>query len=251
MARNFSSSLHKLQVTTAIVTAYPFTVAGWGNVRDAALGQVLWSVSVSTTANDQWRLMFRGDVAGDPIVAGAKNSAGTFSSATTTTGYSINVWAHACGVFAGATDRAAFINGGSKGTNTASNTPVPTDRTNIGIMDNTSTKFEFAGLIAEVQLWNVALTDAEVLMLANGLHPYAVRPGSLVGYWPVYGHASPEVDWSGAGNNMTVEGTAVTDHIYTTPPLRQAAGWRGAFPPAAVANPAYQPWYHRAPVLAQ
>ena len=64
------------------------------------------------------------------------------------------------------------------------------------------------GRIAEVGFWSVSLSDAEVTALVRGVSPLMVRPGSLLGYWPVYGQASPEIDLSPSHAPMTLEGTA-------------------------------------------
>lgn len=39
------------------------------------------------------------------------------------------------------------------------------------------------GDISEVGYWNVALTDADVAVLAKGVSPLLVRPEGLVAYW--------------------------------------------------------------------
>lgn len=63
-----------------------------------------------------------------------------------------------------------------------------------------STKGYFDGDIAEAAIWNVALSDAEIAMLAKGLSPLRVRPASLVSYVPMNGAASPVIDIvAGAG----------------------------------------------------
>lgn len=43
----------------------------------------------------------------------------------------------------------------------------------------------FAGLIAEVGIWSVVLSDDEIASLANGVAPIKVRPQSLVFYSPM------------------------------------------------------------------
>jgi len=69
----------------------------------------------------------------------------------------------------------------------------------------------FDGRIAEVTVWSVALTDAEIAALGKGAHPYTVRPANIVGYWPLW-TSNSGVDLSGGGNHMTATGTTVADH---------------------------------------
>ena len=89
-----------------------------------------------------------------------------------------------------------------------------------------------SGRIAEVALWDVALSAAEVAALASGVTPLHMRPGNLVAYWPVWGLHSPEIDLTSNGNNMTVTGPVKAGHapvtLYTpkwaaTVPLIEAA----------------------------
>jgi hypothetical protein len=65
----------------------------------------------------------------------------------------------------------------------------------------------WTGSIAEFAIWNGALlTQTEVSALAKGARPWTIRKGSLVGYWPLDGLASPEPDLSGNKGNGTVTG---------------------------------------------
>ena len=48
--------------------------------------------------------------------------------------------------------------------------------------------------IAEVAIWNLALTPAEMASLAAGTPALQVQPGNLRGYWPLCGVANPEPD---------------------------------------------------------
>ena len=63
-----------------------------------------------------------------------------------------------------------------------------------------------AGNIAHVGIWNVALTDAEVLSLANGLLPTRVRPQSLISYWACNARDLGELDPI-SRNDMTNQGS--------------------------------------------
>jgi hypothetical protein len=67
------------------------------------------------------------------------------------------------------------------------------------------------GTIAEVGVWNVALAAADFLALSKGISPLLVRPDALVAYWPLIGHASPEIDLRGR-NELTVTGATQVAH---------------------------------------
>jgi len=83
----------------------------------------------------------------------------------------------------------------------------------LGKIDTTSF-FAFDGKMAEVAIWNVALTNAERLRLVSGESPATIQSANLKAYWPIYGKASPEPDLSGSGNNAAITGTVpAADHF--------------------------------------
>lgn len=200
----------RLTNANAVITGYPFTLACWFNSDNIGISQVLMSVGDTATADNYHYLRAAGSVAGDPIQAGSAAS-GTARNAATGTGYSASTWHHACGVFAAAADRAAFIDGGSKGTNTQSTSPAGLDATAIGRLETSTPANHMSGMIAEAAIWDVALTDAEVALLAAGYSPLFVRPQNLVAYWPLIGRTSPEIDPIGKFE-MTVTGAVVAAH---------------------------------------
>ena len=104
-----------------------------------------------------------GATAGDPLV-GAFSDISNYTPVTTS-GYTVGVYFHGCLVAASATDRRAYINGGSKGTSTQSHTPTVTSLS-IGCNADTNDA-KFQGTIAEVRIYDRALTDPEVANLAN------------------------------------------------------------------------------------
>jgi hypothetical protein len=64
---------------------------------------------------------------------------------------------------------------------------------------------DLVGRIADVALWNVVLTTAEILALAKGVSPALIRRSSLTGYWPFMGlDLATEVDLCGAANAAQV-----------------------------------------------
>ena len=210
MARDFDGVNDLLRVGAAVVTTTPFTMACWFYPRNITGNHGLMGIETVGSNNNLHLLSAAGAVAGDPIRAWSRTSSSV--SASTTTGFSANVWQHACGVWASATDRRVFLNGGSKGTNATNINPSGMNRTQIG-MDQSGTE-EMSGLIAEACIWNVALTDAEVLLLANGVHPWRIRASAIAagGYWPLYGTQTAEADFSGRGNHLTVTEAIRGDH---------------------------------------
>lgn len=189
-ARGFTrASSHKLQVNSTPVTAVPITMACWFLSDSITVNQTLMSIAASGSAafSNQFGLFASGANAGDPIQAYAQSGGGG-TLASSTTGYSANCWSHAAAVFATTTSKSAFINGGSKGTNTTSQAPAGVDRISIGLTAQSTSGDAMSGMIAWPAIWNVALADVDIAALASGAHPATIHPESLVAFW----------DWTGA-----------------------------------------------------
>lgn len=166
---------------------------------------------------DGFSLNWGGNAAGDPLRAITWN-AGTFALAATTSGYSVNTWHHGCAVFAAANSRTVYIDGGSAATETTSITPgsAPTSIA-VGRFQSNAPSGYFSGRLAEVGVWSVGLNASEVAALARGISPRRVRPESLVGYWPIWGLHSPEIDLLGGVRPMTVTGATQANHAPVRP----------------------------------
>ena len=216
MARDFNGTTMYLENANAILSAYPLTMVGWFNSDSATGNQDILSIA-DGGGTHYFALNAGGNAVGDPVRANVVGGGGT-SVAQTTTGYTVGQWHHAAGVFASATSRAAFIDGGSKGTSAANNTPAGLTRTSIGHKAVSARTAFFDGRIAEVALWNVALTDAEVAALARGVAPPFIRFDALVGYWPVWGLHDPEIDLTVNNRQMTLTASpAAASHAPVAP----------------------------------
>jgi hypothetical protein len=124
-------------------------------------------------------------VSGDPVRFFASNITAGFAIADTTSGYTANTWNHACGVATSATSRTVYLNGGSAATNAVNVSPVRLTTLAIGSRFVSSYGGFANALIAEVGIWNAALTADEIASLAKGMNCDKVRPQSLVFYAPL------------------------------------------------------------------
>lgn len=210
MARsNNATQANYLSNASPVTTNSALTLACWFNIANTTASHNL--IDITNTAGDNyWSLVAGGDVSGDPVIlyVNANNTGET--SAQSSAGYTANTWHHACGVVNSATSRTVYLNGGSSGndTNNKAVHSFTLNNTHLGGFRVGATTFSpLNGSIAEVAVWSVALSAAEVGMLAKGFAPPLVRPDALVAYWPIFGRmASPEQDrW---GNfHMTINGT--------------------------------------------
>ena len=121
-------------------------------------------------------------------IAVTANGGGTVGQVITTTGgITQGNWHAVGGVFASASSRTAYINGVNSGTNTTTiGTAVAATDISIGSRYAAGAWGNFfPGDIAEVGVWDAALTAAEMLSLARGMSPSLVRPQSLAFYAPL------------------------------------------------------------------
>ena len=183
-ARTFVRASNQfLEVNAPTATAYPITISGWFKTNDLTVNQVIAGNGTTVTGVGVY-LFVRGATAGDPLSAtdydgstsAQANSGGSVSSGT---------WSHGGAVFSGASSRAVYLNG-TKTTNTTTTSTnlAATDRTYTGaFVSGTS---QFSGDLAEIAIWNVALTDDEMTSLAAGCSPLRIRPASLQYYAPLW-----------------------------------------------------------------
>jgi hypothetical protein len=180
MAYDFDGINQSLTRASAPVTAVPLTMACWFNpdlLQDASL----CSVSNAVGAGN-WFALFTG-LAG--VVTASTATGGNQSNATTTATYTTGSWNHCCGVFSAANSRTIYLNGSNAVTNTASRSPI-INETVIGARRASGLiGLYFNGKIAEVGIWNAALTAQEVASLAKGMTCEKIRPQSLVFYVPL------------------------------------------------------------------
>jgi hypothetical protein len=180
MAYDFDGINQSLTRASAPVTAVPLTLACWFNpdlLQDAALCAVN---NVIATSN--WFALFTGLTG---VVTASTANAGQ-SNATTTATYTTGSWNHCCGVFSLSNSRIIYLNGGNSVTNAANRTPNNIAETVIGARRiSRILGLYFNGKIAEVGIWNAALTAQEVASLAKGMTCDKIRPQSLVSYVPL------------------------------------------------------------------
>lgn len=196
-----------IECSTASVTAYPITLSGWFKTDDLTVNQVVVANATSGTGVGVY-LIVRGVTAGDPLSA-TDYDGSTSAQANSGGSLSTNTWYHGGAVFNGASSRDVFLNGTkTSNTTTTSTNLAGTDRTNIGAL--ISTNSHFSGNLAEIAIWNVALTDAEMAILATGVSPLRVRPSALVFYAPIW---SDIFDYVGNKSLVNQNSTsAVADH---------------------------------------
>lgn len=214
MAYNFKTASSQRLTANLSGIAEPCTIAVWA--RPASVTNM---TAVSLVASDDDRRSValiasganhnpRASVINDGIIAISADS--TFNAAS-------NTWVHLCGVFASTSSRTIYANGGNSNTNTASLTNAnssaivsigATRATSGQPASNTPVSF-FNGQLAEVGIWSVALTAAEIASLAKGMTCDKVRPQNLVFYAPL---VRDLVDQKGGLTITNNNGATVANH---------------------------------------
>ena len=187
MAYEFNGSNQRLSTASAPVTAAPLTMACWFRTTAMSSLGCLISLMDRTVVNNYFLMYFRGDIAGDPIQL-IDESSNPFSNQRTvnsTSGVTSGQWHHACAVQTSTTSRTIYLDAGNSASNAFTIQPKNINRLNIGAADLNGATGLFNGQIAEVGVWNAALTAAEIASIADGMTCDKVRPQSLVFYAPL------------------------------------------------------------------
>jgi hypothetical protein len=185
MARDFNGSNQYLSTASAPATAMPLTMACWHRPAQTAIAKAI--ISISTTgagANGRFQISQLVSPAG--TTASSITDAGAAVDAVATKTLVANTWYHSAAVFTSSTNRSAFIDGAE--TNSATSNAGPTNPNSVLVGSRVfggNFGAYFDGDIAEVGIWNTALTAAEIAALAKGMTCDKVRPQSLVFYAPL------------------------------------------------------------------
>jgi hypothetical protein len=158
-------------------------------------------------------LYFRGDSGGDPVQYRFSDNSFTAGGASSTAGYSANVFASICGVRESNTSHSVYLNGENKATSATSVLVPSRSHFIVGARESSSTLQSFLnGAAGMAAYWDVVLTDAEVASLGKGFPPRRIRPGNLRIYMPL---VRDVLDWRGLLTSFTDPGTDVADHPRT------------------------------------
>lgn len=180
---NFNdASSQYLTTGLPVVTGSPFTFSCWFFPDDVTVNLTMLSIADSAATNHFWRLASQGVAAGDPLEFSCRDG-GSVARATTANSVTINTWQHGVGIAVSATDRTAILNGdlANKGTNVTSRIPSGVDNTGVGITISSSLVQDFSGMIADVRIRNIAIS--EELLQEEYLHPYGLyKPRKRVFY---------------------------------------------------------------------
>lgn len=185
MAYLFNGTTQYLNISDSILfNSIPLTMACWFKTSSNTVNQGILNITDATTGGEGYRLNAQGAVAGDPIRFLSVGSA--TNAVDTTTGFVANTWTHACGVVSSATSRTVYINGGSSATTTVDSTSTGRNILYAGVIRASSAFSNYlSGDLAEIGVWNIDLSIADIASLAKGMSPSLIRPEYLILYAPL------------------------------------------------------------------
>ena len=212
MARLFDdATLDKLENDgTGPVSVPPITLAGWAYPDASGLVMVMCGVGSGATGNGTYRI---GVLNTNLAFANRQQDISTTNAfAGGTTPIALNTWQHIAGTMVGSSPCVVtvFYNGVSDGTGSASLSATSTTRTSIGQSPGQLAAGirAWSGSLAEIGMWNVELSAAEIAALAKGYAPALIRPTALRFYAPLVRDVQ-DVRGSLA---LTATGTSVSVH---------------------------------------
>jgi hypothetical protein len=172
-----SNNLVATAVWAEAPSSYPFSISIW--VRPDTTDSTEVAASIEDNGSNPKNIaQLRGSVAGDYVAAGTYGSG--WALAYTSSGYSASTWQHVLVVFNSDTDRRVYLDGGSKGTDTTNqNGDTGLD---IAYVGKYSGGGNFTGKLAEFAVWDIALSDADAVLLAAGNAANTVESGNLIQY---------------------------------------------------------------------
>lgn len=170
-------------------SGYPSSVSAWYNTDDVTVAPaVIFCLTDISENSDYVQLRRIGSGSGNANkIEAIFTESGVGKTALTTLGDGgvAGGWHHAGYVAVDSTNLATWLDGGTGPNDATDKTPSGLDTTVIGAWKIAAVAQRFfSGIIAEVGVWNVALTDNEMVMLSAGYSPLFIRPGNLVKYLP-------------------------------------------------------------------
>lgn len=236
MAYSFNGSTQSLEASSAPTNNDTVTICAWFNTANTTQNSAMVCLTDKDTSTDEYYLSL---LSGE--VRAVKKAGGSTAGVITTTSYSANTWHHGAATFAntGGSDVAlqAFLDGGGKGTGTSTGRPVVAnfDNVMIGALNRATDIIFYTGNVAEVAMWDLVLTDAEILLLATGFSPLALtyRLPNLVFYRDLI----REIDRPYIGPLLTNNNSAaVVEHMGLIYPSMPIIGIPGSAPAPSTAS---------------
>jgi hypothetical protein len=189
---------------SAPVTVEPLTIALRFRPASSLDGQCVFQLASSTLAA---RYQISANVATSSVLVIKTADSGAQAISTNSFSFTVGQWVHIAAVFASTTSSIGYINGTAGTLNTTSILTATCNRMHVGARNGTG---QFTnGDVAEIGVWNAALTAEEIAGLANGFPCRLARPSSLRFYSRLIRNP---MDLSGGITLTNTNGATVSNH---------------------------------------
>lgn len=223
MGRNFTgSTANYIECTPGFAFSVGVSFSCWVKVPNLDTDNALCGYYRCTTATGGFELGIAAGGTPQFRVWGATGTALASAASPVTAG----TWHHICGTSSSSTNRICYRNGTAGSTNTTSRVPsmnTTDDRCTVGVRHiSNAYSIPATGDIADVCLWNRALTATEVARLATGIRPVSLVQLTAEWWLPLGGADSPEPDWSGGFRAYSFKNGTITGTVNpsaTHPPI--------------------------------
>lgn len=171
-----AASSQYLSTATAPVSAAPCTISVWVKPSDTGANRREVASICAANATDYFSYnRFAGALYVNGADSGGESNVNTAEVMDTE-------WAHSAAVYTSPTSRQVYYEGTSSAVDSNSKTPVGLTRFVLGALGWPSPAAFWDGLLAEVAIWNVALSGANITSLSEGSSPMSLATPPLR-YW--------------------------------------------------------------------
>jgi hypothetical protein len=208
MAYDFNGSNQWLQRSEAIFTgtsdSYTFTLAAWCRPDNRHIGSIIGADQGSGNAG-------RFALFSQTNRFALRRKSSYIQEPTTSYDNGNTTWFHVAGTLQ-KSFRELYVDGVSRKTQSTNVTIDPAKATNFYIGRDHSGKY-WNGKIGECAAYNAILSANEIAQLAEGVSPLFIQPENLIGYWPLGGLYTDEVNDILGSYNLTANNSPTTfDH---------------------------------------
>ena len=207
MSYDFNGSTQYASGSSTLLTNEPIDMFACAFSDSATADQQIVHLGNNGASGD-FQMNLSGSAGGDPARAGKTNDAGTFAVASTSSGYSASTWHRVGASWISNTSRAAYINGGSKGTDTTSITDPTPDYVTVGAARKSAVSQYFDGKIHGAVVASANGSDTVHAGFGAGISPLSNIPlTSIRGWYPMLVDANNHVTTTGNYPNLTLTGS--------------------------------------------
>ena len=183
---------------------YPYSFSGWVNVYDKTQNSTVLAMAEHGGTNNA--VIFARDTPDNDLAFNISD--GTNTDLIAAGGYTTGVWHHVAVICTNSISREIYQDAGTPGSSTSAVAFASVNNLSTGARYyNATVDLKATGnYTAELAVWNVALTTADVDNLASGVYPNQVSSANIVEYWPLLNDLNNAV--SGSTVHMVDQGTS-------------------------------------------